>query len=65
MNRPIIFVAALLGILIGMAFIMPAVAQLRLEGALPAWGVALLILGLALTAAGSIALAYGVKRLRA
>lgn len=51
----------LVGVLVGLGFIMPAVAQWRDLGTMPGASVALLILGLALTAAGFFS---GVKGLR-
>lgn len=52
MKKTMTMVAGIVGVLVGMALVMPAIAQLRMEGVLPALGVALLMLGLLLTAGG-------------
>jgi hypothetical protein len=55
----------ILGILIGLAFVTPAISQLHETGVLRSDGVARLMLGLALTLAGVAATAYAAMRLRA
>lgn len=65
MNRSVPLIAGVLLVLIGMAFVMPAVALMRDTGALPAFSVALLLLGLTLTLSGGEAVVYGAKRFRA
>jgi hypothetical protein len=57
--------AGVLIVLVGLAFVFPAVAQLRDTGALPALSVAMLFLGVTLTLAGVGAAYYGARRLRA
>ena len=52
------------GVLVGMGFIMPAVAQLRELGNLPALSVGLLLLGIALTLGGLAAIFLGVRPAR-
>jgi hypothetical protein len=53
-----------IAVLVGLGFVMPAVAQLRDTGALPTLGVGLLLLGLTLTLSGGGAVVYGARRLR-
>ncbi|MBA3481339.1 MAG: hypothetical protein H0T51_05945 [Pirellulales bacterium] len=65
MNRTLTLVAGVLFVLIGMALVMPAVAQMRDTGTLPTLGVALLLLGLTLTLSGGGAVVYGARRMRA
>jgi hypothetical protein len=65
MKKSIMFLVGVAGVLIGMAFVMPAVAQMRDTGALPTVGVGLLLLGLTLTLTGGGAVLYGARRLRA
>jgi len=65
MNRTLTLIVGVLFVLIGMALVMPAVAQMRDTGALPTFGVGLLLLGLALTLSGGGAVVYGARRLRA
>jgi hypothetical protein len=54
-------VAGIFGVLIGMGFICPAIAELRLQGVLPAQGVALLLLGVLLLTAGGGAAIRAVR----
>jgi hypothetical protein len=65
MNRAVTLFTGVLFVLVGMAFVMPAIAQMRDTGALPTLSVALLLLGLALTLSGGGAVVYGARRLRA
>ena len=65
MKRAVILFAGVLFVLVGLGFVFPAVAQMRDTGALPTFGVALLLLGLALTFGGGGAVVYGARRLRA
>jgi hypothetical protein len=65
MKRRMILFSGLLIVMVGLAFIMPAIAQLRDTGALPAVGVCLLFLGVLLTLGGGGALFYGAKRIGA
>jgi len=62
MKRTIIICAGIMGILAGMAFVMPAVAQYRHEGAMTSDEVLLFVLGLALTLGGGGASVYGVRK---
>jgi hypothetical protein len=52
------------GVRVGLALVMPAVAQMRHTGALPTVGVGLLILGLAMSLGGLAAAVVGARRLR-
>jgi cytochrome c oxidase assembly factor CtaG len=61
------FFKLLLGVialLVGLGFVMPAVAQWRTQGSLPAVSVVLLGLGLVLAAAGVFAGVSGFRRLK-
>jgi hypothetical protein len=62
MSRTVYIVAGILGVLVGMGFVMPAVALMRDAGALPNESVGLLLLGLTLTLSG---VASGYAALRA
>ncbi len=62
MNRTLTLVAGVLFVLIGMALVMPAVAQMRDTGALQTAGVALFLLGLTLTLSGGVAVVYASRR---
>jgi hypothetical protein len=53
MKRPLIIIIGIIGILIGLGFVFPAVALMRSSGALPNSEVALLLLGIALTLGGA------------
>lgn len=64
MKKSLVF-TGIAAVLIGMAFVMPAIALLRDTGALPGFEVALLFLGVFLTLGGAAATAYGARRLRA
>jgi len=60
--KPYVYILlGLIGILVGLGFVMPAIAQWRDLGTMPGSSVALLILGIVLTTAG---LFSGVKGLR-
>lgn len=65
MNRTITLITGVLFVLVGLGFVFPAIAQLRDTGALPAFSVALLLLGLTLTLSGGGAVVYSARRLRA
>ena len=64
MKKSLIF-GGIAAVLVGMAFVMPAIALLRDTGALPGFEVALLFLGVFLTLGGGAATAFGARRLRA
>jgi len=60
MNKSKLF-GGIVAVLIGAGLIMPAVAQLRMQGALPAQSVALLLLGVFLLTGGGGAVARAVR----
>ena len=62
MKRVLIISAGIIGVLVGMAFVMPAVAQYRHEGAMTHEEVILFCLGLVLTLGGIGASIFGAKR---
>jgi len=57
--------SGVVAVLVGLGFIMPAVAQLCTQGALPAVGVALLLLGVFLSLGGGWGVLAGVRQPRA
>ena len=61
MKHTLILILAAIAILVGIGFVMPAVAKLRSAGTLPGMDVALLLFGLSLALVG---LATGISRLR-
>ena len=65
MKRILLTIIGIVGVLIGLGFIFPALAQLRTSGSLPTPGVALLLLGIVLTLGGGGAAFCGLKRRRA
>jgi hypothetical protein len=62
MKRGAYLLIGLVGVLVGLGLIMPAVALMRQTGALPTFEVGLFLLGIALTAIGGGALVYGARR---
>ena len=63
MKRPLKIIIETIAVLVGMGFVMPALAQWRHEGAMTGMGVALLFLGIVLTLGGSgAAIRYAPKR---
>lgn len=65
MKKPFTIIGGVIGVLVGLGFVMPAVALLRDKGALPTFEVGCLLLGVTLTIGGVVAAIYGAKRLRA
>ena len=65
MKNPIAVIGGVIGVLVGLGFVMPAVALLRDKGALPTFEVGCLLVGIGLTIAGGIVAIYGAKRVRA
>ncbi len=61
MKRILTIIAGILGVLIGLGFIFPAIALWRTSGALPGMSVALLLLGIALTVGGGGAAFHGFR----
>jgi hypothetical protein len=64
MKKSVLFFFGVAAVLIGMGFVMPAVALMRDTGALPTVSVGLLLLGLAMTLSGAAAVFVGAKGLR-
>jgi hypothetical protein len=62
MKKPLAIFSGLLIVMVGLAFVFPAVAQLRDTGALPAMSVGLLLLGLVLTLSGGGTVVYAASR---
>ena len=54
-----------IGVLVGVGFICPAVAKLRLAGSLAGLDISLLLLGIALTLAGVGSAFCGIRKLEA
>lgn len=65
MKRSRILVAGFIGVMVGMAFVMPAVAQYRHEGAMRNDEPWLFLIGSLLTLAGCNGLFHGLKKSRA
>jgi hypothetical protein len=63
MKRTLIIIGGVFGVLIGMGFVVPAIAQWNHEGSMTGVSVALLLLGLMMTL-GGIAVAIRVLRQR-
>lgn len=55
MKSILYILAGVVGVLVGLGFVMPAIAQWRQLGTMPGSSVALLLLGLALVAGGFLA----------
>jgi hypothetical protein len=63
MNRTLKIIIGIIAVLVGMGFVMPALAQWRHEGAMTGMSVALLFLGIVLTlGGGGAAIRYVPKR---
>ncbi len=62
MKRTLSILAGIIGILVGLGFIMPALAQLRAYGSMPGSSAGLLVLGLALALGGGGAALYAVRK---
>ena len=60
MKRTLLLVAGVAGLLIGLGFIMPAVALWRHEGSMPGSSITLLALGIGLSIAGIGAALRGI-----
>lgn len=65
MKRNLQIIGGVVAVLVGLGFIMPAMAQLRSQGALPAVGVALLLLGVFLSLGGGWGVLTGVRQPKA
>jgi hypothetical protein len=62
MKRILVITIGIIGVLVGMGFVMPAVAQWRHEGAMTRLSVALLLLGVLLTLGGGGAAVRGIAK---
>ena len=62
MKRILLTIIGIVGVLIGLGFIFPALAQLRTSGSLPTPGVALLLLGIVLTLGGVSTAFHGIRK---
>ena len=62
MKRTITTVVGIIAVLVGLGFIMPAVAQYRTQGSMPGASVGLLLLGILLTLGGLGAAVCGLRR---
>ena len=65
MKRPLKIIIGTIAVLVGMGFVMPALAQWRHEGAMTGLSVALLLLGAVMTLAGGGAAIQGIAKRRA
>ena len=64
MKRTLRIILGIIAILVGMGFVMPALAQWRHEGSMTGLSVALLLLGTVLTLVGGGAAIQGVAKRR-
>ena len=64
MKRNLQILDGVMAVLVGLGFIMPALALLRTQGALPAMSVALLLLGVFLSLGGVGAVVAGARQAR-
>jgi hypothetical protein len=62
MKKTWMAVGGVVGVLVGLAFVMPALAQLRDLGVMTGLEVALLFLGVALTLGGVAAIGWAARR---
>lgn len=62
MKRNLQIIGGVVSVLVGLGFIMPAVAQLRTQGALPTVGACLLLLGVFLSLGGGWGVLVGVRQ---
>jgi hypothetical protein len=65
MKRVLIISAGVIGVLAGMAFVMPAVAQYRHEGAMTLNEICLLLLGFGLTLGGGCVAVFNFRKRKA
>ena len=65
MKRNLQIIGGVVAVLVGLGFIMPAVAQLRTQGALPALSVCLLLLGVFLSLGGGWGVLAGARQRKA
>jgi hypothetical protein len=62
MNRTLKITIGIVAVLVGMGFVMPAVAQWKHEGSMTSLSVALLLLGAVMTLAGGGAAIHGIAK---
>ncbi|MBI3849416.1 MAG: hypothetical protein HY298_03855 [Verrucomicrobia bacterium] len=62
MKRTLKIIIGVIAILVGMGFVMPALAQWRHQGSMTNESIALLLLGACLTLAGGGAAIHGITR---
>ncbi len=62
MKRTVKITVGIIGVFVGMGFVMPAVALLRTSGSLPGFEVALLLLGIGLTLGGGSTAFCGIRK---
>jgi hypothetical protein len=65
MKRIVSIIIGVIAVLVGLGFIMPAIAQWRTLGSLPGLSVALLMLGVLLTVGGGSAAVCGIRKPKA
>ena len=65
MKRIVTIIVGIIAVLVGLGFIMPAIAQWRTLGSLPGVSVALLMLGVLLTVGGGSAAVCGIRKPKA
>ena len=65
MKRIVTIIVGIIAVLVGLGFIMPAIAQWRTLGSLPGVSVALLMLGILLTVGGGSAAVCGIRKPKA
>ncbi len=62
MKRTLKIIFGVIAVLVGMGFVMPAVAQWRHEGAMTGMSIALCLLGTLMTLAGAGAAIHGIAK---
>jgi len=62
MKRTLKITIGIVAILVGMGFVLPAVAQWRHEGSMTGTSIALLLLGAVMTLAGGSAAIHGIAK---
>jgi len=64
MKPSLLIVIGLIGVLVGLGFVFPAIAHWRESGSIAIGSIMLLLLGLGLTAGGLLSGLTGVRRLK-
>ncbi len=65
MKKTLLVLAGIFGVLFGTGFILPALAWYRDHGAMPAWNLGFLLLGIVIAVGGLSTTIYGFKKRRA